>query len=346
MMNELTERQKTILSVIVTLYTQTVSPVGSKVIADRYLKHTSSATVRNEMAGLEQMGYINHPHTSAGRVPTDKGYRYYVDSLNESRGVDSAEAGLIAREFRQQVKSIEELIERTSKVLSFLTEQAGVVVYPTGAELALKRLQLIPHARHHLLVVLVATTGIVQSKIVDLEEEIPEEDLNRLSQFLNTELSGRLFVDIPAYLSLRFSDMQDAAVRKFQFVRDFIQNVFKSSGERKVYVDGSRFVLKQPEFRSDARKTRLFFRALENKEEFLNVFDEPLEPGEVRVRIGRENLQEEIWDCALVTARYHAQNRPLGALGVLGPKRMPYGRVISLVEHISRRLSDAFEELA
>ncbi len=341
----LTERQKEILAIIINKYVETVCPVGSKTISEKFSSDVSSATIRNEMAFLENLDLVTHPHTSAGRIPTDKGYRFFVNSCLRTKSVDSAEAGLIAHEYRQKVKSIEELIERTSRILSFLTEQAGLVLYPHPKELVLKRIELISYGRSHLLVIWATTTGIVQNKILDMEENIPESELNRLNYLLNAELSGKRFSEIHEFLNGRLAQVKDSLAASYRLAHHVALRAFDVSQERRFCLDGSRLVLKQPEFQDDALKSRMFFRAIETKEMLRETFDQDLEPEEVRVQIGSENRHREIWDCTVVTAPYRFQNRTLGILGVLGPKRMPYARVISIVDCVARRLSDAFEAL-
>lgn len=333
------------MTLIVNTYVRTVTPVGSKAIAEKLNYDLSSATVRNEMAELEEFGFIGHPHTSAGRIPTDKGYRYYVSELLEPKAVEPSEATLVAREYRERVRSIEELIERTSKILSFLTEQAGLILYPNHQELVLKRIEVIPYGSRHLLVVWATTTGIVKNKMVDMEEQIPQSDLVRLNAFLNSELSGKRFADIQPHLRESFREAKDSLQQQYVLAQEIISRTLGSEDERRVCLDGSRFVLKQPEFREDSEKARTFFRTLETKEALLEAFRDELSPGEVKVRIGRENSQREMWDCSLVTTHYYFQEKPLGVLGVLGPKRMSYGRVICLVDCVARRLSGVLEEL-
>ena len=345
-MDQLTLRQQQILALIVTSYIETVAPVGSVVISQKFNRDISSATIRNDMVTLEEAGYITHPHTSAGRIPTDKGYRLYVDSLLKAKAVDPSEAGLIAREYRQRINNIEELIERTSKILSFLTEQAGIVVYPSEQDLVLKKIQLIAYGSSHLIVVVIATNGMVFNKIVNMDEEITEQELIRLNHFLNSELPGCYYREIGLHLDKLFSETKDSLARQFAAVRHLLADAFECEKSRKLSLDGSRFVLKQPEFQGDAIKARLFFKALESRDAFQELFHEQLLPGEVRVKIGSENTHRDIWDCTLVTSQYFFRNQSLGTLGVLGPKRMPYARVISLVHHVAMRLSDAFDQLA
>ena len=344
-MNRLTERQQKILAIIVNDYVETASPVGSKTISDRFHRDVSPATIRNDMARLEELGFITHPHTSAGRVPTDLGYRFFVDSLLPVQSIDTAEAGVIAWEYRQKVKGIEELIERTSRILSFLTEQASLVLYPTQKELMLKRIELIPYSHSHLLVIWATTTGIVQNKMVDMEELIPEEELFRLNRFLNAELSGKYFSEISGYLRDKLSSVKDSLLRQYRWAHEVASRAFQLEEEKRLYLAGSRFILKQPEFQEDAARTRTLFRILETKEMLRQAFDQDLTLGEVRVQIGSENRAREFDDYTLISTQYRCQNKPLGTLGILGPKRLPYARMISLVDFVARRLSDALDIL-
>ncbi len=345
-LDHLSGRQKQILEIIINDFVETASPVGSKTVSDEISFDVSAATIRNEMAYLEEIGLITHPHTSAGRVPTDKGYRYFVDSLNtKNRSVDTSQTGLIAWEYRQKVKSIEELIERTSKLLSFLTEQAGIILSPSQKELVLKRVELIPYSQTHFLVVWVSTTGVVQNKMVEMDEEIPVEELLRLTRFINSELHGRNFSEVTDFLQMKLAAVKDSLFKEYKAAFEIASRIFQASAERRLYLDGSRFVLKQPEFQEDTRKARTFFQILETKQTLREACERDFEPGEVRVQIGSENESEDIWDFTLITTQYRCQNQPLGTLGVLGPKRMPYGRIIPLVDFIARRLSDALDSL-
>jgi len=340
----LSDRQREILSIIVDFYTKTVQPVGSKAVSENFSSDVSSATIRNEMGELEEFGLINHPHTSAGRIPTDLGYRYYVDSLLKEKAVQAAETALIAWEYRQKAKSIEELVDRTARVLSSMTEQAGWVLFPNFRELILKQIELIAYGRSHLLVMWASTSGFVQNKMVDMEEMIPAEDIARLNRFLNSELVGKRFSEIPQFLAGHLANVRDSAAVLYRTALQIAERALVEEEERKLTLDGSRFILRQPEFQT-SEKARLLSRVLETKDTLRAVIEEDLCAGEVRVRIGHENISQEIRDCTIVIAPYHFKNQMLGTLGILGPTRMPYARVISLVDHVARRLTDSIERL-
>lgn len=344
-MEPLTDRQKQILAAIINHYVQTASPVSSMAIVEKLDCDICSATIRNEMSQLERLGYITHPHTSAGRVPTDKGYRFFADCLLEREVLDPSDETLIAREYRQKVTSIDELIERTSKILSFLSEEAGLVLYPSQQDMVVKDIHLILYGTRRILVVWATTTGLVENRMMDIEDDISEAEFARLNRFLNARLSGKSCGEIVSAARQNWADSEGVPSGSRSAAREVISHVFDDESSRKFCMDGSRFVLKQPEFRGNVSRSRAFFRALETKDVLVEAFRQDFAPGEIRIQIGTEHAQSDMWDCALVTAQYRARTRPLGALGVLGPKRMPYGRVISLVDSVARRLSDALDRL-
>ena len=343
-MEILKERQKNLLSLIVNAYVKTVSPVGSKTISEHYRNEFSPATIRNEMHELETKDYIMQPHTSAGRVPTDKGYRYYVDHLMPEAKVPPHVAALVAREYRERVDNLETLIERTSKILSTFSEQAGFVVFPAFHELMLKHIELTALGRKHWLVVWVTTNGFVQDRMIDMKEEIPAEELLRINRFLNQELRGLVLSEIESHLERRLSEARDSLRTLCRAAREIVHQSFSPADQKRFFLEGSHHILEQPEFQ-DWEKSRRLFKTLESKEFFMDLV-KPKNPSSegVRVQIGFEHHCKDIWDCSFVTARYQLNQRTVGTLGVLGPRRMPYERMVSLVDYVSRRLGEVLEQ--
>ncbi len=344
-MDDLKERQKEVLRIIVSTYVKSVSPVGSRTIAKHYRNELSPATIRNEMHDLEERDYIKQPHTSAGRVPTDKGYRYFVDHLMSEPKVPPHVAALVAREYRDRMDNVEALIERTSKILSTLSEQAGLVIFPTFEGLVLKRLELTSLGRQHLLVVWVTNNGFVQNRVIDMKEEIPEEELARINRFLNQELKGLLLEEVQPYLTKKLEEVQDSFRTLCQMARSIVSESFPKTEQRRLSVEGSRYILEQPEFQNWEKSCRLF-KTLETKEFLADLVEERLgeQHSGVRVKIGLEHHCEDIWDCSFVTAQYRVNQRIVGTLGILGPRRMEYDKIISLVDFVSRRFGEALEQ--
>ena len=341
-MDDLKDRQKEVLKFIVATYVKSVSPVGSRTIAKYYQNELSPATIRNEMHDLEERDYIRQPHTSAGRVPTDKGYRYYVDHLIVEAKIAPHVASLVAREYRNRVENIENLVERTSRILSTLSEQAGLVTFPAFEDLVLKRIELTSLGARRLLVVWVTDNGLIQNRVIDMKEEIPDEELIRIKRFLNQELEGMLLNQIRPCLGEKLERARDAIRALCETARFIVFESFPKTDEKRLSIEGSRYILEQPEFQ-DWEKSRRLFKTIESKESLVDLVGKIPERQGVRVQIGVEHHCNDIWDCSFVTAQYRVHQRPVGTLGILGPRRMQYDRIISLVDFVSRRFGEALE---
>ncbi|MBI1978122.1 MAG: heat-inducible transcription repressor HrcA [Candidatus Omnitrophica bacterium] len=339
----LKERQREVLKMIVSTYVRTINPVGSRTIAKFYQDELSPATIRNEMHGLEERDYIQQPHTSAGRVPTDKGYRYYVDHLMPEPRVLPYVVALVAREYREHMDNVETLIERTSKILSTLSEQAGFVVFPAFENLVLKRVEITSLGRHHLLIVWVSDNGFVQNQVIDMKEDIPSEELLRINRFLNQELQGMLLGQVKLHLAQKFDQVQDSLKTVYRTARGIVNQSFPKEGQRRLAFEGSHYILEQPEFQ-DWEKSRKLFKTLEARDSFMDLLQVRQKDGKIQVKIGFEHHCPDIWDCSLITTEYRVGPRAIGTLGVLGPRRMSYERVIGLVDFISRRFGEALEQ--
>ena len=341
-MDELKQRQKEVLRMIVSTHVKTAIPVGSRTIAKCYHDEVSPATIRNEMHDLEERDYILQPHTSAGRIPTDKGYRYYVDHLMQELQVPPHAATLIAREFRSRLDSLESLVEKTSKILSVLSEQAGLVTFPSFENLIFKRIELTSLGQSRLLVVWVTTNGFVQNRVTDMKEEIPREELLRIANFLNRELDGILLSDVYSHLGRKLDEAHDSLDALHRRAQVIALESFPRTEERRLQVEGSRFILEQPEFQNLEKSKRLF-KAIETKESLLDLVQSHPACLGVQVQIGLEHHCDDIRDCSVVTAHYQIHERIIGTLGILGPKRMPYERIVSLVDYVARRFSETLE---
>ena len=342
-MSDLKGRQREILRIIVRSYIKTVNPVGSGAIAKELQNEISSATIRNEMHGLEEEGFIRQPHTSAGRMPTDRGYRYYVDHLMPEPSVPLHVVALVAREYRSRIDNVETLVERTSKILSTLSEQAGLVTFPVFEGLMLKHVELTWLGRGHLMVVWVAENGFIQNRVIDMKEEVPEEELTRIARFLNQELSGMLLAEIKPYLIQKLEQAQDSIHHLYQMANSIVSESFPKTEQIRLAVEGARYILEQPEFQ-DWEKSRRLFKMIEAREPILDLVQSRPEHEGVHVQIGSEHHCDDIWDCSFVTTQYRLKQRSVGTLGILGPRRMPYERIISLVDYVSRRFGEALEQ--
>lgn len=338
-MNPLTPRQKEILGFVIEAYIATSVPIGSRTLAQGYSLSLSSASVRHEMGILEELGYLTHPHTSAGRIPTDRGYQFYVREVVKEEPVPTRLADFVSREMEVKIESLESVMEQASRVLSAMAEEAVLVATPCLNPLYLKELNLVPLDDTRLVAVWCSTSGLIQSCLVEMGESISEEDREHIQNLINQELAGEPLEALADELSRRIQSRQDSLRKIYERTLQVIQESIPLwSTLPKVIVEGSRYILNQPEFH-DLKKLQLLMKSLEEKSNWVGLLTRPDTAGRVRVAIGEKELSKEVWDCSFVTAPYFWGGRQAGALGVLGPRRMPYGRVMGLVHHMAERIS-------
>ncbi|GAB6100243.1 heat-inducible transcriptional repressor HrcA [Halanaerocella petrolearia] len=338
---EITERKKKILKAIIKEYITTAEPVGSRKLTRRYNFDVSSATIRNEMADLEEVGYLEQPHRSAGRIPSDKGYRFYVDTLMDLDKLSSAKAESIRQKYKSKEQEIQGLIEETSQLLSDLTQYTSLASSPKVQESVLQYLKLVPIADKKLLIVLVTDTGIVKDKIVEVPSTLSQNQLEDVSRFLNQRLHGLPLYKIDnkllAKLNQELVRRLSLTTRELKFLKTTnFRNNLSSAG--KIYLGGTTYILDQPEF-SDIDKVKNVLQVLEHESVLKNILGDSQSKTGLEILIGNENECEEIKDCSIVIATYHFNGRPVGKLGVLGPTRMNYSRVVGTVKFMSNILS-------
>ncbi|SRR5579871_37725 len=341
-MVELEGRRRQILRVVIDDYIVTAEPVGSEAARQRHGLDISSATVRSEMAALEELGYLQQPHHSAGRVPTDHGYRVYVDSLVTEEQVPPTERLRIRRTLT--ATEFDEAVEQAARALAVITECASVATTPQLAQQVVRHLHLIPLGPRHAIAVIVTDAEVVEGKTVEFEQPITSEECDRLSQEISRRIAGRPLIDL--------TDRELATVigqaAHHQRVLDQIGRLLRERFRRlpgRVRTEGQANILKQPEFQ-DARRAQPVLSALEQVEAVTALLGEDGSTSrEVRVRIGSENVLGELRDCTVVTATYHVAGRAAGTIGVVGPTRMRYGRVIGLVRFLAESLGDTLEQL-
>jgi heat-inducible transcriptional repressor len=340
------ERIREILHWVIATYTVTGKPVGSRRIARNSSEQLSAATVRNIMADLEERGYLHQPHASAGRVPTDKAYRFYVDYLLKRRNLPHRDRSIIDRDLRLD-DSPEHLMARTSQVLSRISKNVGIVVSPPISSVALKHLHFVKLMDNRILVILVSRSGIVQNRIIHSIEEISQTELDQAARYIAEHFKDRTLLEIRNQIL--------KMVQKDQALYDtFIQRVITLSTQvfsepdseigSGVYLDGASNLIKTPEF-SDINRMKLLFETIEQKNRLAALIARCIEGDtqEVRITIGAENALPGIEDCTLITSRYIVDEKTHGSLGILGPTRMEYARAISLVDYVARLFGRVLE---
>lgn len=332
---ELDARKRKILEAVIIDYISTAEPVGSRTISKKYELGVSPATVRNEMADLEELGLLEQPHTSAGRIPSDLGYRYYVDCLMRKKDVEDKIKKHIKKSFSKKAKQIEDVIENTNKTLSTMTNYTSLVIAPKADKNSLQMIQLIFVEPGKTLIVIITDAG-VENKFIDVPQSVTKEDLDIVTMLLNQKLKGLTTEDWDKNI---LRELQSNLIKQQKIyiqTIDLLGSILNTQTENKVYLGGALNILNQPEF-MDVDKARSLLTLLE-QEDLNNLIKNNLKEG-VSVKIGSENTCEGIQDCSLITATYRLDGNVLGTIGVLGPTRMQYSHVVSIVDYLSKVLS-------
>lgn len=341
-MEDLSQRQKQILARVIECYIRTTLPVGSQTLVEQYDLSLSPATLRYEMGNLEVRGYLTHPHTSAGRIPTDRGYRFYVRELVTEEPPSESLLELISREMRHQIENLESFIERSSRVLSAMAEETVLVISPELAELYFKEINLVPLDPARLLAVWCSTSGLVQNCVVEIGSPLSHEEVRRIQNFINQELSGEPMHSLEEALRKRVRGERDSLRRLYEETLHIVHKSMVQWEEPRVFVEGSRYILNQPEFQ-DVKKFQRLITTLEEKSSLVDLLKHRPSPEGIHVAIGEKELSSDIWDCALVSAPYLLRGRRVGMLGILGPRRMPYGRMMGLAHRMADEITRALD---
>jgi heat-inducible transcriptional repressor len=339
-------RRNKILEIVVDSYVSTAMPVGSLAVSKKFRERLSPATIRNIMAELEEAGYITHPHTSAGRMPTDKGYRYYVDSIMEPRQLTSDEKEFVEGILREEADELGDLIKRAAKIISQLTGQTSLVSFPRAKRRTFKRIELIPATKTKVYTLLFTAQGLVKHSIFEIHHNMEESELSKISRFLNEELEG-----------LQLNEIADHMLRGVLGESDVFQYLFKEAAEllnmshildesdERVFLEGAHHIIEQPEFR-EAEKVTGLLKALEGEEEILDIMERDINEEKAKIHIGSENLFEDIKGCSIVISNYRIGNQNIGSIGVIGPTRMDYSRAVPAVEYVSNSFSRLLARLS
>lgn len=336
---QMDERKKKILRAIVQDYITTAEPVGSRTIARKFDLGISPATIRNEMADMEELGLIEQPHTSSGRIPSDAGYRYYVDCLMEHPKLSKDEKGVIERETLKGIAEIQEVISHTSKLLSQLTHLTSIVVGPQKGKSSFSQMHFLPYQPGQAIMVIVKENGAVENQIVDIGENVTAEELQRIATVFNQKMRGHSLSEVRRSL---LHEIYSELTRQRSLIDnalELLSVVLNNSGDEpnKVYLGGTLNMLNQPEFQ-DVEKIRNLFQIFEEGEQIKKVLHPAA--GGLTVTIGGENSLKELQDCSVISATYRVEGEALGMIGLIGPTRMDYSRAIAMVDYMTRTLNE------
>jgi heat-inducible transcriptional repressor len=339
---DLDERNRQVLQAVIDSYIASGMPIGSNVLVKRYDFGVSSATLRNIMAELEELGFLTHPHTSAGRIPTDQGYRYYIDSLISIE----QEAEELDDQLRQTPalhgEDLNQLMEEASRFLAALSRCAGVVVAPSEPDAKYRHIEFLRLRSRQVLIIFVTEGGIVLNKLIEVDEHILQQDLNRFSAYLDEELEHLTLSEIREHLiekmreeKILFSQLMDETYRASREVQE--------RDSEKVYIDGASQILESPEFAS-VERMRSLFKAFEDKYKLLKLVNRSVAAHGIKVFIGSENPFFEMQGCSMVVSSYRTGANVVGTLGVIGPTRMHYKQVIQVVDYTAKLLTKLLDE--
>lgn len=332
---ELNDRSKDILKAVIQTYVETGSPVGSRYMSRRNKYGLSAASIRNIMADLEEAGYLTHPHTSAGRVPTDKGYRFYVDSLMDKKALSATEIGRIHRGL-QVDDTTENLMVRTSHVLAQVSGNIGIVVSPPITRVILQRIEFLKLPDGKILVILVSHSGLVQDKVIRLSEELSQPELDRAACYLMEKFSGKSLLEIRAEIIRLMSQEKALYDRLLQNVILLSNRGLYEEANSEIYVDGTSRLAEKPEFCTIGRMRELF-ETFEQKQALVKIISECIRDDALgaRIVIGSENRYPGLRKFSIVASPYHCDDRVMGTLGIVGPTRLEYGKAVPVVEYVA-----------
>jgi heat-inducible transcriptional repressor len=344
-MNALDDRSREVLKSLIQDHIATGEPVGSESLSHRLSRSLSPATIRSIMADLERKGYLDHPHTSAGRVPTDEGYRFYVDSLMERMQISRQDAEAVRSGLRSHQASIDQVVENASHLLSSLSRNVGFVVTPAVAKASFRRIDLVKLPYPRVLVVMVSHAGLVTNKVIQVEEDISVENLQACENYLNAHFAGMSLSTIRARLLELMREEKALYDSLLQHVISVGERAFtQADPDGSVHLDGTANFLDKPEF-EDIARMRGLFKTFEEKDRLVRILNACIAGSGLQVVIGHENPEPDLRDLALVAAAYPVDGEGGWVLGVMGSMRMEYGRVFALVDHVAREVSLALTDL-
>lgn len=333
----LSQRSRQILEAIVEDYIATAEPVGSSAVTKRHALTLSSATVRNVMSTLEELGLLTSPHTSAGRVPTEKGFRFYVDSLISLRNITHKEKREILKRYRESDGNLTDMLRETSRTLSSLSNYTGIVVAPKLNSSLFRQIEFIKLGQNRTLAIMVSSNGAVQNRIIETSVDYSAEDLVRMGNYLNTVLEGLTIDQVRQRI---FDEMKTDKAKYDELMTRALSLSEKvlPNTEQEIYISGQSKIIAQPEF-TDVDKMREIFEAFEEKNRLVELLGRCMNADGVQIFIGTETPLKEMAGMSLITSTYMTGKNTIGLLGVIGPTRMGYSTVIPIVDYTAKVIS-------
>jgi len=337
------DRRHAILMALISTHIRTAEPVGSRNLVECHKLDISPATVRSALADLENEGFLSQPHTSAGRIPTEKAYRYYVDSLlGREPGRGKSQVERVRKSLEGFSGGVDDLLRWTSRFLSDLSHCVGVVLPPRQGRGSFNKITFVSIGKETVLAVLVSVSGVTTNKLVRTGEGFTQEMLDRMSSYLNSRFSGMSLIEMRRRVERDLGRDLENLERWMEAALKLSSGLFEETGGPEVYLEGGSRFLEMPEFLTDLDSMRAVFKAFDEKGELVALLDQTIKASELTVFIGSETGMEGMKGTSLVVSTYGLEDGPLGAVGVIGPTRMDYSTVIPLVGSTARVVSDAF----
>lgn len=333
------DRKNKVLQAIVEDYVATAEPVGSRTIARKYNLGVSPATIRNEMSDLEDMGYLEQPHTSAGRVPSDLGYRYYVDCLMPERSISPAEHERIRQTFQRKIREVDTLIRETARLLSDTTQLTAVISGPQFEKAVFKEIRLVPLGRDRALLIYITDRGLVENQVVEVPVEVTMLEFQQVAEILNEQLRGHRMDTLPRTVLQALQRELSRYGSLLEQALYFLEQRLEPGERHRLYLGGTTRMLDQPEFR-DVEKLRGVLSFLEQEDAVATVIGVDKGTEGVEIQIGEEIRLRELADCSIVTATYRLGDEIIGKMGVIGPRRMEYPKVVAILNAIASYVSE------
>lgn len=340
--NELTERERTVLQYVVQEFIENATPVGSRYISRKHedVLGLSSASIRNVMSDLEYLGYIDHPHTSAGRVPTDRGYRMYLDSLMKKQELTREEQAQIRRNL-DSAEEMDEMLRESSRLLGSISRQLCIVTAPRISSGTFEKMELVPITGNRIMVIMSIKSGLVQTIMMEVATEVSREQLDGLARFINERLVGLSLRELRETFAERVKDAADCDTGLIRLFIDSVDKLFVPHRPEKLHIAGTDKIIEQPEF-EDPKNFRGVIELINDEEAIIHVLERTEgSPHQVRVTIGRENKDEKLQQYSVITTPYTVGD-VTGTIGVIGPRRMQYARMLPLVDYVAHVLSEMF----
>ncbi len=334
----LTEREMAILGCVVENYVQTATPVGSRYLAKHSPLGVSPATIRNVMNDLEEMGYLCQPHVSAGRIPSDKGYRFYVDSLMPLRKLRKLERQIIADNLQNYSADVNEILDVASQMLGKVSAQLGIVLEPKFYQGVFEKMDLVSVSENRVLAVISIQSGLVKTIMMEIKSGVSRDQLEQTSWIINERLHGLSLKEVKESIDARLSDVALSDDRVLRYVLSYSDKLFSLTGRDGLHFGGANNIVANPEFSEKSDVARVL-DLIEGRESLWQKFDQGADD-KLYIRIGSENEEDLFHNYSVVATRYHIGN-VTGALGVVGPTRMRYAKVISLVDYVGDALTKA-----